>query len=144
MKEVPKYIEKEVEKLCSKRASVVSGHVKGNVISHGGYHHAAYGGQSSLWDMDDPADPEFPASPTYMMVYDWIDGIVEKLIKGEIEYKSFRKVCEESNMNLKSQGNPFRIKLIKKKVLEEEVYTMNPRDFIERKGGTYGRHNYAI
>ncbi len=148
---IPKYIEKECEKLCSER-TVVSANPRGirRWSPQGSGWEYCNAQQTSLpgldpWETEvDLTEPMLPNNPLYMMLYDYLDDITGKLITGEIDYKNFRACCEGTNANLKNQGNPFRVKMFKKKALESDMYTMNTRDFITEKGGARGKDNYAV
>ena len=98
--------------------------------------HNRYDTQMSLLNdpWDDPGDPQFPHMPEYMTVYDFMDDLLGKYISGEIRTKEFNSLCSQSNQSLKESNSSFRIKILPKKKLQVEVYSMNPRDFITRGG----------
>ena len=140
LKEVTKSIANEVDKLCSERKAVVkSGWSRGVGSPTNIRHympHNRYDTQMSLLNdpWDDPGDPQFPHMPEYMTVYDFMDDLLGKYISGEIRTKEFNSLCSQSNQSLKESNSSFRIKILPKKKLQVEVYSMNPRDFITRGG----------
>ena len=168
LNDIPAVINKEVEKLCEGRTVVSTGYSHGLVqkFNHktGKWQKAkndaakeemdawnnSYGltidEQPNLFDYTGAEldAPLRPSDPNYMMVYDWAEEATGKLITGEVKYKEFRQHCESSNANLKHMNNPWRIKMFKKKYLEENMFAMPTNAYVVRIGGAHGHNNIPI
>ncbi len=163
LNDIPAVVEKEVEKLCEQQSNY--GLVKPGAVQKYNHHKGVWqdvnsynrsfmrglandDAQESLFGYEDLSTlqdcPLRPQDPNYMMVYDWAEEATGKLITGEVEYKEFRKHCESSNANLKHMGNPWRVKMYKKKYLQENMYTMPTNAFVEMKGGKNVNNNIPI